>query len=75
MSYSYNLSGFYKVIFLGDLMKMVVYFKVMNRGLFLVLLGVMFRGILFWDIGKEDFCDVEEKGGRIVERVKILKIK
>lgn len=56
-------------------MKMVVYFKVMNRGLFLVLLGVMFRGILFWDIGKEDFCDVEEKGGRIVERVKILKIK
>jgi hypothetical protein len=56
-------------------MRMVVYFKAMNRGLSLVLLGAMPRGILSWDIGKEDPCDVEEKGGRIVERVKTLKTK
>lgn len=35
-------------------MGMVVYFEAINRGLSLVLLGVMPSRILSWDIGRED---------------------
>lgn len=61
-SHSYNPSGFLKVILLGDLIRMVVYFEAMNRGL--VLSPIRSHAQQDTILG---YCSVEEKGGSMAE--------